>query len=244
MVCPASLLSQWEGEINRRCKRGLLAVELFHGNRREAVPRRLAKHDVVITTYNLLSREYKSDSPLYNIKWKRVILDEAHIVRNHKSQASEAVCNLLARNRWALTGTPIQNKELDLYALLKFLKCSPFDDLRVWKRWVDNKNAHGHERLATVMKTLMLRRTKVGLQALGGLGALPDKSLEEIHIKLDPEEQLVYEKVLVFSRTLFAQFLHQRAEKNHMFEVGAGKFDAPTFLQKRKCRKTVKIFEH
>lgn len=114
------------------------------------------------------------------------------------------------------------------------MKCSPFDDLRVWKRWVDNKNAAGQARLATVMKTLMLRRTKQELQAKGGLQALPDKNAEEIDIKLDPEEQLVYEKVLVFSRTLFAQFLHQRAEKDHMFQVNAGKFDAPTFLQKRK----------
>ncbi|XP_046736506.1 transcription termination factor 2 [Diprion similis] len=243
VVCPASLLSQWESEIKKRVKRGILSVELYHGINRENVPRRLARNDVVITTYNLISRDYKvnATSILYKINWKRIILDEAHIVRNHKSQASEAVCNLCGRYRWALTGTPIQNKELDLYALLKFLKCSPFDDLRVWKRWVDNKNAAGQERLATVMKTLMLRRTKVELQAKGGLGSLPDKNLEEICIKLDPEEQLVYEKVLVFSRTLFAQFLHQRAEKNHMYELHSGKFDAPSFLKMPKDTQFTKV---
>lgn len=58
-------------------------------------------------------------------------MDEAHIVRNHKSQTSVAVCSLFAKSRWALTGTPVHNKELDLYALLKFLRCSPFDDLAV-----------------------------------------------------------------------------------------------------------------
>ncbi|XP_046606266.1 transcription termination factor 2 [Neodiprion virginianus] len=243
VVCPASLLSQWETEIKTRVKRGILAVELYHGTNRETVPRRLARNDVVITTYNLISRDYKvnADSILYKINWKRVILDEAHIVRNHKSQQSEAVCHLSGRYRWALTGTPIQNKELDLYALLKFLKCSPFDDLRVWKRWVDNKNAAGQERLATVMKTLMLRRTKVELQAKGGLGSLPDKNLDEIRIKLDPEEQLVYEKVLVFSRTLFAQFLHQRAEKNHMYEMHSGKFDNPSFLKTPKDTQFTKV---
>lgn len=159
-----------------------------------------------------------------------MILDEAHIVRNHKSQASLAVCGLKANKRWALTGTPIQNKALDLYSILKFLKCSPFDDIRVWKRWVDNKNAAGYQRLATVMKSLMLRRTKQELVAKGDLENLPDKSIEEVMVKLDPQEQLVYEKILIYSRTLFAQFLAQRAEKDHMFDLHGGKYDAPAYL--------------
>ncbi|XP_012234246.2 transcription termination factor 2-like isoform X1 [Linepithema humile] len=231
IVCPASLLAQWKNEVHSKCKRGLLSVEMYHGNRRrENVPKRLARNDIVITTYNLLSREYRSDSPLYKINWKRIILDEAHIIRNHKSLASEAVCGLVASKRWALTGTPIQNKEMDLYSILKFLKCSPFDDIRVWKRWVDNKNAAGHQRLATVMKSLMLRRTKQELMAKGDLENLPNKFVEEVNIKLDPEEQLVYEKILVYSRTLFAQFLAQKAEKDHMFDLCSGKFDKPSFL--------------
>ena len=230
VVCPASLLSQWESEINNRCKRGMLSVLVYHGTNRENVPKRLAKYDVVITTYNILTREFKARSMVYKIHWERVTLDEAHIVRNHKSQASEAVCGLIASKRWALTGTPIQNKELDLYSILKFLKCSPFDDLRVWKRWVDNKNAAGRQRLATVMKTLMLRRTKQELQIKGELESLPEKFIDEVVVKLDSQEQLVYEKVLIYSRTLFAQFLSQRAEKDHMAELGVGKFDRPTFL--------------
>ncbi|KZC14429.1 PREDICTED: transcription termination factor 2-like [Dufourea novaeangliae] len=230
VVCPASLLSQWENEITNRCKRGMLSVEVYHGSNRESVPKRLAKNDVVITTYNILSREFKTRSTVYRIHWERVILDEAHIVRNHKSQASEAVCGLLSSKRWALTGTPIQNKELDLYSILKFLKCSPFDDIRVWKRWVDNKNAAGRQRLATVMKTLMLRRTKQELQAKGCLESLPEKFIEEVTVKLDAQEKLVYEKVLIYSRTLFAQFLAQGAEKHHMFDLAGGKYDTPTFL--------------
>lgn len=123
---------------------------------------------------------------------------------------------------------------MDLYAILKFLQCSPFDDIRVWKRWVDNKNAAGHERLATVMKTLMLRRTKQELQAKGTLASLPDKTIEVINVDLDPEERLVYDKVMVYSRTIFAQFLAQRAEKAHMFELGAGKYDKPSWAATRK----------
>jgi transcription termination factor 2 len=65
------------------------------------------------------------------VRWRRVILDEAHIVRNHKSATSNAVSALRARRRWALTGTPVHNKDLDLFALMKFLRVTPFDELQV-----------------------------------------------------------------------------------------------------------------
>lgn len=230
VVCPASLLSQWENEIHHKCKRGMLSVVIHHGTNRDNVPKRLAKHDVVITTYNILAREFKTKSTVYKIHWERIVLDEAHIIRNHKSQGSQSVCELVANKRWALTGTPIQNKEMDLYSILKFLRCSPFDDIRVWKRWVDNKDAAGRQRLATVMKALMLRRTKQELQTSGALDCLPEKFIEEVFVELDSHEQLVYEKVLVYSRTLFAQFLAQRAEKEHMYDLASGRYDRPTFL--------------
>jgi SNF2 family DNA or RNA helicase len=71
--------------------------------------------------------------PLLSMKWDRVILDEAHNIRNYKSLQAQAVFLLKARHRWALTGTPVNNKELDFYSLLKFLRCHPFDDLLVRK---------------------------------------------------------------------------------------------------------------
>jgi len=146
-------------------------------------------------------------------------------VRNHKSQTALGVFELSAKHRWCLTGTPIQNKELDLFSLLKFLRCSPFDDLvvsassrkeiclivfeypslcwfawQVWKRWVDNKNAAGMQRLATMMKSLMLRRTKEQLNQKGAMLDLPTKEYEVITVKLDREELKIYKKVALFSR--------------------------------------------
>ncbi|GAB1859812.1 hypothetical protein CAJAP_01050 [Camponotus japonicus] len=64
------------------------------------------------------------------------ILDQAHITRNHENQASLAVCKLKAKKWWILTGTSIQNETLDLYSILKFFKCSPFDERRR-KRYQD-----------------------------------------------------------------------------------------------------------
>lgn len=159
-------------------------------------------------------RECEKRGPLFQIRWRRIILDEAHVVRNHKSQTSVAICALKGKSRWALTGTPVHNKELDIYALLKFLRCSPFDDIAIWKRWVDNKNAGGQDRLNTVMRSIMLRRTKAQLQENCSTFNLPEKQYELIEVKLSKSETQVYQKILIFSRTLFAQFLHQRAEKN------------------------------
>ncbi|XP_047993913.1 transcription termination factor 2-like [Leguminivora glycinivorella] len=214
VVCPASLMSQWEGEVKKHCLPHRVTTALHHGAARATQPQRLAHTDIVCTTYNILQRDSEKNGVLMCMSWRRVILDEAHIVRNHKSATSRAVCGLKARRRWALTGTPLHNKDLDLFALLKFLRCTPFDDLAMWKKWIDNKSQGGQERLSTIMRCIMLRRTKAQLQAKGQLKDLPARTAHQCHVTLTKEEMNVYQKVLVFSKTLFAQFLHQRAEKD------------------------------
>lgn len=67
--------------------------------------------------------------------WYRVVLDEAHIIRNRQTRASQAACDLNTNFRWCLTGTPVVNSLCDLYPLLHFLRISPQRD---WKEF----NAH------------------------------------------------------------------------------------------------------
>ncbi|XP_059048235.1 transcription termination factor 2 [Achroia grisella] len=214
VVCPASLLQQWAAEVAKHCAAHSLHLCQHHGAARATMPHRLAAHDLVLTTYNILQRDHEKKGVLMKVSWRRVILDEAHIVRNHKAATSMAVCGLRAARRWCLTGTPIHNRDLDLYALLKFLRCTPFDDLTMWKKWIDNKSQGGQERLNTVMRCILLRRTKQQLQQRGQLNCLPTRTAHECLVTLTQPEMNVYQKVLVFSKTLFAQFLHQRAEKN------------------------------
>ncbi|CAH0563361.1 unnamed protein product [Brassicogethes aeneus] len=213
VVCPASLLNQWSGELENRSKRGLASYYVYHGPKRERKAKLLSDYDLVITTYSIVQNEH-GEGTVFRVRWRRVILDEAHQIRNHKSLTSVAVCNLPAKSRWALTGTPIHNKELDMFALLKFLRCSPFDDLQVWRRWVGDKSVGGLERLHTVISSLMLRRTKAELMEKGALNCMPERKWELIPVELLKNEQEVYHRVNLFSRTLFAQFLHQRAQKN------------------------------
>ncbi|CAG9789505.1 unnamed protein product [Diatraea saccharalis] len=214
VVCPASLMQQWAGEVRRHCRAHAALVCVYHGAARAQQPHRLAAHDLVITTYNILQRDHDQNGVLMRVRWRRVILDEAHIVRNHKSATSLGVAALRARRRWCLTGTPVQNKDLDLFALVKFLRITPFTELQMWKKWIDNKSQGGQERLSTLMRCILLRRTKAQLQQRGHLPSLPARTAHQNPIHLTPAEMNVYQKVLVFSKTLFAQFLHQRAEKN------------------------------
>lgn len=222
VVCPASLMQQWAAEVTKHCTSHALSVCLHHGAARAQLPHRLATYDLVVTTYHIMQRDHEKNGVLMRIAWRRVILDEAHVVRNHKSRTCNAVTSLHASRRWCLTGTPVQNKDLDLFALLKFLRCSPFDDLTMWKKWIDNKSLGGQERLNTIMQCLLLRRTKVQLQQKGQLACLPKRAAHLKQVTLTSAEMNVYQKVLVFSKTLFAQFLHQRAEKN----ADAGGFSA------------------
>ncbi|XP_072542115.1 transcription termination factor 2 [Salminus brasiliensis] len=226
IICPASLVHHWKKEIEKHVKNSRLSIYLYHGPNRQKNSSVLAEHDVVVTTYSLVSKEIpvqKEDAerpsqdpeptvsemaPLLRVAWARVVLDEAHNIKNPKVQTSMAVCKLRARARWAVTGTPIQNNLLDMYSLLKFLRCSPFDEYKLWKAQVDNGSKRGGERLNILTRSLLLRRTKNQLDSTGKpLVSLPDRSCEIHRVKLSEEEQSVYDVVFAQSRSTLQSYL-------------------------------------
>ncbi|GAA6089582.1 transcription termination factor 2 [Tachysurus ichikawai] len=226
IICPASLVHHWKKEIERHVKSNRLSVYLYHGPNRQRSARVLAEHDVVITTYSLVSKEIpvqKEDAeqpsqdsesvgselpPLVRVAWARLVLDEAHNIKNPRVQTSMAVCKLRAKARWAVTGTPIQNNLLDMYSLLKFLRCSPFDEYKLWKAQVDNGSKRGGERLNLLTRSLLLRRTKDQLDSTGKpLVSLPDRSCKVHRIKLSEDEQSVYNVVFAQSRSTLQSYL-------------------------------------
>uniref|UniRef100_A0A7N5ZRW2 Transcription termination factor 2 n=1 Tax=Anabas testudineus TaxID=64144 RepID=A0A7N5ZRW2_ANATE len=248
IICPASLIHHWKKEIERHVKTGKLTVYLYHGPNREKSAKLLADYDVVVTTYSLVSKEipvqkeeaekprtdtyaeYPTPSaPLLRVAWARVVLDEAHNIKNPKVQTSMAVCQLRARARWAVTGTPIQNNLLDMYSLLKFLRCSPFDEFKLWKAQVDNGSKRGRERLNILTRTLLLRRTKDQLDSTGKpLVSLPDRTCEVHRLKLSEDEQAVYDVVFAQSRSTLQNYL-KRHEGN---DVNKGKGSGPNPFEK------------
>ncbi|XP_061782098.1 transcription termination factor 2 isoform X2 [Nerophis lumbriciformis] len=225
IICPASLLHHWKKEIERHVKVGKLTVYLYHGPNRKKCARVLAAHDVVVTTYALISKEAPDpkeaekpqqgadhvpphSGPLLQVSWARVVLDEAHCVKNPKVKTSMAVCQLRAGARWAVTGTPIQNNLLDMYSLLKFLRCSPLDEYKVWKAQVDNGSKRGRDRLNILTRTLLLRRTKDQRDSSGNpLVALPARTCMVHRLKLSADEQAVYDVVFDRSRSTLQNYL-------------------------------------
>jgi DNA repair protein RAD5 len=139
IVCPMSLLGQWRDEFLRGSKENTLKVEVYYGTSRDSsLVSRLqswngSAPDVLITTYGTVLSEWLSDSNskdlrsgLYGVDFWRVVLDEAHHIKNRLSKTSKACSSLSAIRRWVVTGTPIQNKLDDLYALVHFLKHEPW----------------------------------------------------------------------------------------------------------------------
>ncbi|NXA47258.1 TTF2 factor, partial [Nothocercus julius] len=243
IVCPASLIHHWKKEIDRHVGYGKLRVYLYHGPNRDKHAEALSEYDVVITTYSILSKEVPTTkeegevpaqdhdvqsglrpcSPLLRVIWARVILDEAHNIKNPKVQTSIAVCKLRAAARWAVTGTPIQNNLLDMYSLLRFLRCSPFDEYKVWKFQVDNSTRKGGERLSLLTRSLLLRRTKDQLDSAGKpLVSLPQRSTRLHQLKLSAEEQSVYNVLFARSRSTLQSYLKRQEQKNQCREYSGG----------------------
>uniref|UniRef100_A0A8C3TQ89 Transcription termination factor 2 n=1 Tax=Catharus ustulatus TaxID=91951 RepID=A0A8C3TQ89_CATUS len=236
VICPASLIHHWKKEIERRVAFGKLRVYLYHGPNRDKHAEVLSGYDVVVTTYSLISKEIPTSkeegevpsgsspcSPLLRVAWARIILDEAHNIKNPRVQTSIAVCKLRASARWAVTGTPIQNNLLDMYSLLRFLRCSPFDEYKVWKYQVDNNTRKGGERLSLLTRSLLLQRTKEQLDSAGKpLVSLPQRSTHVHQLKLTAEEQSVYNVLFARSRSTLQSYLKRQEQKNEGREYDGG----------------------
>lgn len=216
VVAPLALIKQWEAEIERRTEDShKMRVRVHHGPSRAKDPALLRKYDVVITTYDVIRSEHKDTEvngrPVgcFGLRWWRIVLDEAHTIKNRLAKGSLACCALRARFRWCLTGTPLQNKIEELQSLLKFLKVAPFDDLSVWKEQIARPMGQGREgvaieRLRLVLGAVMLRRTKDvlrsdgdKLEAAGGENKMKmvKRKVESVVTEFDEKEKEFYEKL-------------------------------------------------
>ncbi|OKL64331.1 hypothetical protein UA08_00027 [Talaromyces atroroseus] len=157
IITPPAILEQWRQELQKHAPAlsifDYTGLESYSKMSQEDILRTLSETDVVLTTYNVLSREvYRAvdpprrnmrhakrfitpKSPLVRISWWRVCLDEAQMIENGVSNAAQ-VARLVPRiNAWAVTGTPIRKDMKDLFGLLQFLKYEPFcNSVELWTR--------------------------------------------------------------------------------------------------------------
>ncbi|OCL08099.1 hypothetical protein AOQ84DRAFT_318939 [Glonium stellatum] len=183
VVAPLALIKQWESEINTKVLEShRLRVLVHHGPSRTKDFSKLKKYDVVITTYNVLSSEHSNSDEredgvkagCFGVHWYRVILDEAHSIKNRNAKMTKACYDLRSHYRWCLTGTPMQNNLDELQSLIKFLRIKPYDELKNWKDSITGpmKNGRGGlamKRLQYFLKAFMKRRTKDVLKKEGAL---------------------------------------------------------------------------
>ncbi|KAI0379622.1 SNF2 family N-terminal domain-containing protein [Hypomontagnella monticulosa] len=165
IITPKSTISGWEGQIRRHIYKGQLKTVIYHGHDRGRLSGEFRDADVVLTTYETLRSESDmKESPLYSTLWLRLVLDEAHHIRNRTSQVFAAACKVRARYRWCLTGTPIHNSLDDFGALLTFLGAYPFTQKSLFNYWiaspVKSGQSNGMRNLKDLVSATCLRRTK------------------------------------------------------------------------------------
>ncbi|XP_058209462.1 putative SWI/SNF-related matrix-associated actin-dependent regulator of chromatin subfamily A member 3-like 1 [Rhododendron vialii] len=207
IVCPPSVFSTWVTQLGEHTRPGRLKVYMYYGER-TSDEEELQKYDIVLTTYSTLaSEENWPDSPMKKIEWWRIILDEAHVIKNVNAQQSRAVTSLNAKRRWVVTGTPIQNGSVDLFSLMAFLRFEPFSIKSYWNSLVQRPLAQGNEkgllRLQVLMATISLRRTKDK-----GLIGLPPKTVETCFVELSAEERELYDRMESEAKSVVRNYIH------------------------------------
>ncbi|KAF9222676.1 hypothetical protein BS17DRAFT_708165 [Gyrodon lividus] len=234
IVVPLSVMSNWEKQIEEHCVRGALSACVYYGSTRNMTPQQLMQHDVVITTYQTVTGEAdpssatrddnedgpakkkkKSSKGLFDVKWKRIILDEGHNIRNPKTKMAKAVCKLTAERRWVLSGTPIINSPRDLGSILTFLQiCRPLDNEDFFKRLVlrplTDGDPAGAELLRALMSHICIRRTKEMQDSDGKpLVPLPPVDVTLIPVTLSDEARALYDAVEAISQQRVERIMSQ-----------------------------------
>ncbi|MEV7037747.1 DEAD/DEAH box helicase [Amycolatopsis sp. NPDC051061] len=191
VVCPASLLGNWEREI-RRFAPGV-PVRRFHGGARSL-------EDVddtagfVLTTYGTLRTD---PAPLAAIRWGLLVADEAQHVKNHRSGTAKALRLVPAAARVALTGTPVENTLSELWAILDWSAPGLLGSLGEFRtRWakpIEAGDPAAAERLSRLLRPFLLRRRK---SDPGIAPELPAKTETDRPVALSPEQAALYEAVV------------------------------------------------
>lgn len=205
IVAPVSVIRQWEREVLEKTNCHL-KVFVHHGTGKCTNGTQLKKYDIVLTSFSTAASEYsnvvnsggdRTRAPLLKARWLRVILDEAHNVKNHKTQQALACFELSRRAhaRWCLTGTPIQNNPYEMFSLIHFLGVPPFNDYQNFKEKIgeplkaanQNRVNWGMKRLCLVLQTVLLRRTKEAQVDGQPLLTLPGRVVEIVSEPFDNE---------------------------------------------------------
>ena len=190
VVLPTSLIANWQAELDRFAPH--LSTAVLHGQNREATRARLDGVAVVLTTYAVLARDAEV---MREIAWHIVVLDEAQAIKSPEAKATRAACQLEARHRVCLSGTPIENNLDELWSQFAFLQPGLLGDRRSFtKRFRSPIEKEGdpqrRQQLSRRIRPFILRRTKAEVAA-----ELPPKETILRHISMGPEQRELYDTI-------------------------------------------------
>ncbi|KAK6350112.1 DNA helicase rad5 [Orbilia brochopaga] len=229
VVAPMSLLSQWASEAEAASKPGSLKTMIYYGADKSldlraqcSVANAHNAPNVIITSYGVVLSEFTqiansangsrgSSGGLFSVQFFRIILDEAHNIKNRQSKTAKACYELDAIHRWVLTGTPIVNRLEDLFSLVRFLRVEPWSNFAFWRTFItvpfESKDfLRALDVVQTVLEPLVMRRTKDMKQPDGTpLVFLPPKTIILEEIELSKAERAVYDFIYMYVKRSFAE---------------------------------------
>jgi SNF2 family DNA or RNA helicase len=197
VICPASVLHNWRREAERFTP-GLKVLVMESGPARHNLRKQIPDYDLIVTNYALLRRDLEA---LQKYTFRAVILDEAQFIKNPDAQITQSVKQLNATHRLALTGTPIENRLLDLWSIVDFVQPGY---LGTQQKFLEKYEPHGENveeqriarrRLSAKLRPLLLRRLKRDVAR-----DLPERIEERRDCDLGDEQRKLYLSELRRSR--------------------------------------------
>ena len=215
-----TLFGQWELELkNKLNDDAQLSIYTYHTGRKIAEAKAMAaKHDITITCYSILNKEQigvkvgagpKGVSPLKEIEWYRVVMDESHAIKTANTQQSKFCRELDTRRRWAVTGAVMQTKHDDLGMILNFLKLEPFGQQSFWNKYLGTNldptklsrmrngpsDVPAFRLLSTIMKDVVMRHMKTQIFEGQPILELPPRTQSIRMIDLSTDERKLYDEL-------------------------------------------------
>ena len=206
IMCPAGLVSNWVNEIKKHTTFKDNAIFVYTGRQRLQL-QQTQDHIFFISSYSIVSREiceirehdnFQSGS-LFNNNFSRVILDEAHYIRNWNRKIFKSVMHIKSELKWVVTATPIFNKIDDIYSYFRFLELESIDSRKEWQRLIhDQSSGSGirpFKRLNDVVNqhSLLLKKSNVLADEL------KPKNEVLVNVNLTPFENDFYESLWNYS---------------------------------------------
>lgn len=197
LIAPTSVVGNWYHELQTFAPH--LTVAIHHGRDRPSDPKDFKAlcrtHDVVITSFTLARKDEKL---LAAVTWHRIVLDEAQNIKNPKTAQTKAILKLKANHRLALTGTPVENRLLDLWSIFNFLNPGYLGNQTQFRKQFElpiqkDNSPTRSAMLKKLVEPFILRRVKTD-QAI--IKDLPDKVEQKLYCNLTKEQASLYEAVL------------------------------------------------